>query len=146
MAARSDRLYVALELDIVLAAQQSRARGFEMPRRIRTLCATAPHTLTRLAVGLDVGAQLFWDGAGQRRVRPFVEDMSEPVLGFNRSGYVAAASGAHLEVYDTKNDALIRVAEAMLPNSGPLAIFPLFAADRFGVFDQAGDVTIYEIG
>jgi tetratricopeptide (TPR) repeat protein len=145
MVTHNGRLYVALSSTLFSLNKDAEPERFEMPWPIHSLCASAPHTLTRLAVGLDVGAQLLWDGGGHRLMRPFADHMSEPVLGFNRGGYVIAASGTQLEVYDTKNQGLARVAEGTLSKS-PLTIFSLPAADRFGVFDQAGDVTIYEIG
>jgi hypothetical protein len=151
MVARNDRYYLGLGGKLVTLQGDGEPQQREMPGRIVSLCAAAPYTLNRIAVSLDLGARMIWDGSGLHHERPFADHMAAPVLGFNRGGYVIAASGAEFEAYDTKNGNLVRVAAGSLKRAEGrvtaeiIAVFAVPAPNRFGLVDQTGTATVYEI-
>jgi hypothetical protein len=146
MLARQQRLYIGLGTTLITLQSGQPPQTQELPSTIGALAGTAPHTLNRIAVSLEVGACLIWDGAGHHQTRAFADDMAQPVVGFNRGGYVIAASGRRFEVYDTKNSRLTLVAGDSLDKSSVLSVFPLPEPNRFGLFTADGNAIVYELG
>jgi hypothetical protein len=146
MLARGGRLYVGLGSTLVTMEGSRVMETQELPSSISARAGTAPHTLNRIAVSLEVGACLIWDGAGHHQTRAFADDMVQPVVGFNRGGCVIAASGPRFEVYDTKNGKLTLIAAESLPRSSVIAVFALPEPNRFGLVDVDGNAFVYELG
>lgn len=145
MHVRNDRLYVGFGNGLVSLSVTGESQRFETASPIRSVSGSHLYTLNRIAIAMEHGAAVLWDGSGHRRLIPMASDMIEPAVCINRGGYAIAATAERIEAYGTKGGTLELVASMERRGATPLALLPVVASDRFILFDVNGVATVYEI-
>ncbi|BBO34347.1 hypothetical protein [Lacipirellula parvula] len=145
MHVRNDRLYVGFGNGLVSLSATAESQRFETASPIRSVSGSHLYALNRIAIGMEHGAAVLWDGSGHHRLIPMASDMIEPVVCINRGGYAIAATAERIEAYETKGGALKLVATLDKHGAPPVALLPVVASDRFILFDANGVATVYEI-
>jgi hypothetical protein len=146
MLARREHVFIAVGRHLLAVKQNtSEPKRIEFPTAIRRLAASGEHTRARIVVGLDEGACMLWDPAGEYRQVPFATDLLAPHVGINLGGYVIVAAARNVEVYDSKESKLTFVASYTELPAPPIAVLPGARTDQFAIMCENGDVLIFEL-
>jgi hypothetical protein len=71
--------------------------------------------------------------------------MAAPLVGINRGGFVIAASGRSVEVFDSKEEKLTFVGGDNELPAGPIAVLTATRTDQFAIMCENGDVIVFEV-
>lgn len=113
-----------------------------MPRPVRRLAISSPHTRLRVAVGLEEGGMLLWpDGPNT----PFGDGLTDPLVAFTRGGTLVAADAREGRVYRTDGGAPHRRGDFAGLGANPVALTPTNRLNEFAAFAADGKVTVYQV-
>jgi tetratricopeptide (TPR) repeat protein len=150
MHARRENLYVAIGRYLLLIHHSAGPNPtglsrIEFSSNICHLAGSAEHTRARLVAGLEEGAYIVWDPSRQHKMIPFATDMAAPLVGINRGGFVIAASGQSVEVFDSKEEKLTFVGGDNELPAAPIAVLTATRTDQFAIMCENGDVIVFEV-
>lgn len=142
-------VYLALLDKLLRVTPSGMQHVIECDHQILSLVGSAPHTRTRLAVAHDEGGRIFWDRGGPESLAGksfrFAHDHPAPAIGFNRAGYLIAASVHGCEVYATQDERLELQAVSDAPQPLPLSVLAGPRSDQFAILTAAGSILFYEL-
>jgi tetratricopeptide (TPR) repeat protein len=146
MHARREHLYVAVGRHLLVIRQSTHdAQRHEFGSTIRQVSGSAEHSRSRIVLGLSEGACILWDPVARAKSVTFATHMLAPRVGINRGGYVIAAAGNDVEIYDSKEDALRFVAACHDLSAPPLAVLIGSRTDQFAIMCENGEVVVFGI-
>lgn len=145
MHVRSDRVYVAMGACLISLTATTGSQRFEVASPIRSVCGSNPYTLNRIAIGMERGAAVLWDGSGHQHIDAMASEMFEPAVCINRGGYAIAATAERIEAYDTKGSKLTLAATLEQRTAAPVAVLPVATVNRFIVLTEDGTATLFEL-
>ena len=113
--------------------------------KVRAITGSPPHTRPRIVFACEQGGAVLWGESADSSQTIFAHDMSSPIVGLNRGGYLIAANAERLQVYRTSNTPMPYLGEISCRGVEPIAVLAHERTDRFGVLSADGRVAVYEI-
>jgi tetratricopeptide (TPR) repeat protein len=150
MHARRGYLYIAvgkylLAMGHTAGNSATDSKRIEFLGSVCHLAGSAEHTRARIIVGLEEGACIVWDPSREHKMVSFATDMAAPRVGINRGGYVIAAAGRSVEVFDSKEDKLTFVGGDNELPAEPITVLTGTRTDQFAIMCENGDVIVFEV-
>jgi tetratricopeptide (TPR) repeat protein len=143
--ARGDTVYVGLDDTMLVYHRFGDPEIVKFDRPIVSLAGSWPNTRTRIAVGLAQGGALYWEDFEGSHREPFSSEITRPVVGLNRGGYLIAASTGRFEVYSTRDRRLELIAESRVFPYEPIAVLPGPRTDQFAIACSVPRILVYEL-
>lgn len=144
--ARSGHLFLMSDPNVwhlnPVGAGEQVVRHIALPQSARRVASSPPFTRVRVAIGFDDGGVVLWDEGTQHQ---FGEGMSEPKIGFTRSGLLVAADRQEARVYRTDGFTLWRHASFPIHGIVPIAVCPAAKLNEIGFIAADGLVRVVEI-
>ncbi len=146
LCARGFAVYVGLE------SQLHKLSGgvletIELARPIRSIAALEGSNLQPLAVSADAGGLVIWPPLDRPHIEPFATELTEPVIGFTRSGWLIAADKTALEIFRLNPSArhVIWHATEDPPAAAPIAILTAAHEDQFALLMANGRIRLFSL-
>lgn len=146
MHARGDAVYMGLGHTMLVETNAAEPQYVVFGRPIRELAGSAPNSRTRIALAFDTGGQVYWDESGGMQMEGIAGDLPHPAIGFNRGGYVIAATADRCEVYATRDRTIALEGAASGPGDEPIAVLASPRSHQFAVATADGRMVVYELG
>jgi hypothetical protein len=143
--ARGGTVYLGLAHAMLVYGRIGGPEVVNFDRPVVSLAGSAPNTRARIAVAFVQGGTVYWNDFEGPRTQSFSDDLSHPVVGFNRGGLLIAAGEEGGEVYATQDRRLKRKAELPAFRSKPIAVLPGPRTDQFAIGTADGEITVYEL-
>jgi hypothetical protein len=131
---------------LLCRSRQSGQWELLMDAPIESLAITPAFTRLRLAVGHPEGGSFQWAETGHELGNPirFGADLTFPQVCFTGSGLLVAVGENGGEIYKTQEGKLTAHQRMPTRRNAPLAVAPVEMGDRFAVFEESGEVRIYD--
>jgi hypothetical protein len=135
-------VYLGCRDHLVVVSREQHAEWLPVPGVIERMAGSAPHTKSRLLLGLAQGVLVF--EARDRSQHLLAADHTSPVSAFVGNGLIAIASVAGLEVYQPGDASYVLRAELPGSRPQPLALLPTAHAGRFAVVAVDGQIEWFQ--
>lgn len=145
MLVRENQILLGVGRSLCIAGSQQGYTTLELASPINTLAASAPHTRTRIAIGMTQGGTVLWGDTIQAPQTPFATELDRPMITLTRNGRLVAADKNTVEVY------LARAGRVRLDAVGehsvgqPVAVLNTSHADQFAIVGTGGRVLVQRI-
>jgi tetratricopeptide (TPR) repeat protein len=113
--------------------------------RVRSITGSGSHTRPRIVVACQRGGVVLWGTSADSPRTAFGMELTDPVVGLARGGWLVAATADLIEVWNTQDSKTQWIGQIPGPAKQPLAVTGLNAANRFALFTTDGRVHIYGI-
>ncbi len=147
MHARGERVYVGILNKLLVFEKGLWNCVARFPEQIESLAGPVPNTRSRIAVTFARGGEVFWGGIEIKGAvsTPFANEMLHPVAGFNRGGFLIAASPGRCEIYSTHGRQVRFEADLDGTTASPIAVLAAPRSDQFAIVSETGEIDIYEL-
>lgn len=148
IALRGERLFIGMGDLIHVCARQGRTWSLGMPRELKGLVTSSPHTRLRLAVSFDEGGIILWGDTETAPRTPFAAGLPAPRVCLLPAGLLVAAAPGVVEVYDIRDGRATRIAVREERGLDPAAVAPRGGASgsaAFAILDAGGTLRCYDV-
>jgi tetratricopeptide (TPR) repeat protein len=112
---------------------------------IHAITGSGWHTRPRIVAACQRGGVVLWGSSADSPATAFGMELTNPVVGLARGGWLVAATVEAIEIWNTQDSKLEWIGQIPGPAKQPLAVTSVSAANRFGLFTSDGRVHIYEV-
>lgn len=139
-------LYVSLASLLFIYEGNDNPRCVLLPSWAAGLATAPRNTRRRLAVAMEEGAMLFWDGnVAAASGTALAGSLQRPVIGFTSGGFLVAADQQQVQVYRTADGKSQFHAQFDTPNEHPVAVVAVTRPNEFTLVDRNGTLTTFRV-
>jgi hypothetical protein len=134
-----------LGIGCTLMSIDSSTKSSRVHASILSITGSGWHTRPRIIAACRRGGVVLWGTSADSPATAFGMELTEPVVGLARGGWLVAATAESIEIWNTQDSKLEWIGQIPGPAKQPLAVTRLSATNRFALFTTDGRVHIYEV-